>query len=37
MEDSDIFVILVGHKEFKTLDQSYFRDKVIIDTIGLFN
>jgi len=35
IERSDIILFLVKHRQFKELNDSFFQDKIIIDTIGL--
>ena len=35
IERSDIILFLVKHRQFKELSDSFFQDKIIIDTIGL--
>lgn len=36
LSKSDIIVILVDHKEFKSIDLELLKDKIIIDTRGVF-
>lgn len=35
LEQANIVVVLVNHKQFKVLDKSYFNTKVMIDSTGL--
>lgn len=35
-QQADLFVILVGHDEFLTLDTQSSEEKIIIDTVGVF-
>ncbi len=34
---ADIIVVLVNHREFYHLNQEFLKEKVIIDTRGIFN
>jgi len=36
LRDSDILVLLVDHKEFKNIDKELLKDKVVIDTRGVW-
>jgi UDP-N-acetyl-D-mannosaminuronic acid dehydrogenase len=37
IKDADIIVLLVDHKEFKAIDPDTLKDKVLIDTRGVFH
>lgn len=34
---ADVIVVLVDHKEFKAIDREFLKEKVVIDTRGVFN
>jgi len=36
LERADIVVGLVAHREFKRIDQDFLKDRVVIDTCGVF-
>ncbi len=36
LERADIVVGLVAHREFKRIDQEFLKDRVVIDTCGIF-
>ena len=37
IESSDVIVSLVDHREFKGIDKKTLEDKILLDTIGIFN
>ena len=37
IDEADVILLLVDHKEFKTLDNAQFEGKVVVDTKGLWN
>jgi UDP-N-acetyl-D-mannosaminuronic acid dehydrogenase len=37
LKEADIIVLLVDHKEFKAIDPDTLKDKVLIDTRGVFH
>ena len=37
IESSDLIVSLVDHREFKGINKKILEDKILLDTIGLFN
>ncbi len=36
MTEADILLVLVDHQEFKTIDRELFKEKVVIDTRGIW-
>lgn len=36
LKEADILLVLVDHEEFKGIDREIFKEKVVIDTKGLF-
>ncbi len=36
LSDADIVVVLVGHRPFKSIDPERLKERVIIDTVGVF-
>jgi UDP-N-acetyl-D-mannosaminuronic acid dehydrogenase len=36
LKESDILLLLVDHEEFKEIDPEVIKDKVVIDTKGVF-
>ena len=36
LRDADIVVVLVGHRPFKSIDPERLKERVIIDTVGVF-
>ncbi len=36
LEEADILVVLVDHEEFKEIDKDEFKEKVVIDTRGVW-
>ncbi len=36
LQVSDIIVILVDHENFYSIDQSFLKEKIVIDTRGIF-
>lgn len=36
LEDADIVVALVGHRPFKSIDPERLKERVLIDTVGVF-
>ena len=36
MQDANIILLLVDHKEFKAMDRQLLKGKTIIDTRGIF-
>lgn len=36
VKEADILVVLVDHNEFKTIDKELLKEKVIIDTRGIW-
>lgn len=36
LKESDILVLLVDHKEFKNIDRELLKDKIVIDTRGIW-
>ena len=36
IENSDLIVSLVDHKEFKGINKKILEDKILLDTIGIF-
>ena len=37
IDEADVVLLLVDHKEFKAFDKSKFEDKRLIDTKGLWD
>ncbi|WP_279384374.1 UDP binding domain-containing protein [Geotalea toluenoxydans] len=36
LREADILVVLVDHDEFKTIDKELLKEKVVIDTRGVW-
>jgi UDP-N-acetyl-D-mannosaminuronate dehydrogenase len=36
LHQSDIIVLLVGHKQFKTIDRELLKPKIVIDSCGIW-
>jgi UDP-N-acetyl-D-mannosaminuronic acid dehydrogenase len=36
LKEADILVVLVDHNEFKTIDRELLKEKVVIDTRGIW-
>jgi len=37
IDDADIVVMLVGHRQFRSIDRRQLANKVLIDTVGFFD
>jgi UDP-N-acetyl-D-mannosaminuronic acid dehydrogenase len=37
IKEADILVVLVDHDEFKAIDRELIKEKVVIDTRGIWN
>ena len=36
IEEADILLVLVDHREFKSIDMNFLKDKIVIDTRGIW-
>ncbi len=36
LQEADILLVLVDHAEFKTIDRELLKEKVVIDTRGIW-